>query len=173
METMKVIARRKSTRAYKQEQIPDDALNAILAAGCAAPVGMGMYDSLHLTVIQDKEILKNISSGIAKIMNMESDPLYGAPTLVLVSSKDAVAPGTDYTNAGCVIENMMLAATDKGIDNCFIWGTAPVVSTDVELCKALSVPDGFKPIGSIALGYAVSPDQTEKELKVTIATNRV
>lgn len=170
---MKTIATRKSTRVYTGKQISDEVLNAILAAGCAAPVGMGMYDSLHLTVIQDKEILKNISAGVAKAMNMDSDPLYGAPTIVLVSSKEPIAPGVDYTNAGAVIQNMLLAATDKGIGSVLIWGTALAVGAVDELRKALAIPDGFNPVCSAALGYATSPDQTEKDLSITISMNRV
>lgn len=174
METMKAIARRKSTRAYKQDQIPDDVLNSILAAGCAAPVGMGKYDSLHLTVIQNKEILKDISAGVAKAINMDTDPLYGAPTVVLVSSKGAAMPGIDYANTGCILENMMLAATDKGISSVFLWGAAVCAGSDAELQKRLAVPEGFKPIGSVALGYsAEASDQAEKELTVKIGMNRV
>lgn len=173
METIKAITRRKSTRSYKQDQIPDDVLNTILAAGCAAPVSMGKYDSLHLTVIQNKEILKNISDYIADMANMEGDALYGAPTVVLVSSKDEELPGVEYTNTGCIIENMMIAATDYNVDSVLIWGTALAVNANDELRKSLAIPDGFKPAASVALGYAAVPDETEKELKVTIAMNRV
>lgn len=55
METMKAIAKRKSTRAFNPEKgIAKADLDTILAAGCAAPVGAGDYSSLHLTIIQSK-----------------------------------------------------------------------------------------------------------------------
>lgn len=173
METMKAIARRKSTRSYKPDQITDEVLNTVLAAGCAAPVGMGKYNTLHLTVIQDKEMLKRISASAAKVLNSEGDILYGAPTLVLVSSNDETFPGAEYANTGCILENMLLAATDQKVDCCIIWGAGMAVSADAQLKKALAIPDGFKPIASTALGYAVSPDETEKELTVSITMNRV
>lgn len=49
METMKAIAKRKSTRAFNPEKgIAKADLDAILAAGCAAPVGAGDYSSLQI-----------------------------------------------------------------------------------------------------------------------------
>jgi len=173
METLKAIARRKSTRSYRQDQISDEVLNTILAAGCAAPVGMGKYDSLHLTVIQDKAVLKNISASISKIMDTEADMLYSAPTVVLISSKDIDIPGVDYVNVGCVLENMAIAAADQKIDNGIVWGVGMAVSADIQLAKALDIPESFKPVGSIALGYATTPNEVEKEMKVTISMNHV
>ena len=65
METMKAIAKRKSTRAFNPEKgIAKADLDAILAAGCAAPVGAGDYSSLHLTIIQSKEMLDKINKAV-------------------------------------------------------------------------------------------------------------
>ena len=50
MNTLEAIAKRKSTRSYKAEQISEQALEAIIKAGCAAPVALAKYDSLHITV---------------------------------------------------------------------------------------------------------------------------
>lgn len=47
------------------------------------------------------------------------------------------------------------------------------VNADAELLKVLAIPDGFRPVASVVLGYAAVPNETEKELKVTIAMNRV
>lgn len=172
METLKAIAKRKSTRAYKSEQIPKAVLDTILAAGCAAPVGKGAYDSLHLTVIQNPDFLKRISTGLAKIMNIETDPLYNAPTLVMVSaSEKQLLPNIEFANAACIIQNMLLAATDAGLDSVYIWGAAVAVQADAELSRDLGIPEGFKAISSAALGYAQQPDSSEKELAITISLN--
>ena len=53
MNTLEAIAKRKSTRNYTPEQIPEEALAVILKAGFAAPVAMAKYDSLHITVVQN------------------------------------------------------------------------------------------------------------------------
>ena len=68
MNTLEAIAKRKSTRNYKPEQIPEDALQAILKAGIAAPVAMAKYDSLHITVVQNPEILAKINAATADML---------------------------------------------------------------------------------------------------------
>ena len=67
MDLMKTIAMRKSTRNYKSEQINDKSLNTIINAGCAAPVGMGAYNSVHITVIQNPDLLDKIAKTTARI----------------------------------------------------------------------------------------------------------
>lgn len=173
METMKAIALRKSVRAYREEQIPEEKLEKILSAGSAAPVGMARYDSLHLTVIQDKEIINKISTSIREMMKRENDPLYGAQTLILVSSKEMPAPGIDYTNASCVMENMLLAGADLGIGSVIVWGIAMAVEADKSLQEALSIPEDFHALIGASFGYAVDEEQKEKELTLKIQSNRV
>ncbi len=61
MNTLEAIAKRKSTRDYKPMQISEEELNAIIKAGCSAPIAMAKFDSLHITVIQNEEFLKIIN----------------------------------------------------------------------------------------------------------------
>jgi nitroreductase len=173
MELMKAIALRKSVRAYNDEQIAEEKIDTILSAGSAAPVGMGRFDNLHITVIQNKDIINKISAGIKAMMKREGDPLYNAQTLILVSSKEAEAPGIDYTNASCVMENMLLAGADLGIGSVIVWGIAMVVEADQSLKDALSIPDGYHALIGASFGYAANADQKEKELVQKIQTSRV
>jgi len=144
METMKAIAKRKSTRAFNPEKgIAKADLDAILAAGCAAPVGAGDYSSLHLTIIQSKEMLDKINKAVQAAFKMDRDVLYGAPVLVLVSSSEPKFPNIQYANVGCVME------------------------------KELGIPEGFTPISGAALGYAAESSSAEKELGITLAANYV
>jgi Nitroreductase len=173
MELTKAIAKRKSARAYKPDALSEETLNAILAAGCAAPVGMAQYGTLHFTVIENKEILEQISNMVKQMMKREGDPLYAAPTLVVISSKEPMAPGIDYTNAACIAENMMLAATDANVGSVLIWSPAMAVEADSSLKQAIAIPEGYKALFSVALGYPANDDDKEKELKVTIGMNIV
>ena len=96
----------------------------------SAPVGSGQYDSLHITVIQDWDLLNEISNAVTemmvKIIGKRMDKNFGAPTMVIVSSKPAMMPGLEYANVGCVLENMVIAATSLGIDN-IIWAVGLAV----------------------------------------------
>jgi nitroreductase len=172
IETMKAIAKRKSTRAFAPgKQVAKSDLEAILAAGSAAPVGAGDYPSLHLTVIQNPESLDKISKAVQAAFKIERDVLYGAPVLVLVSSSEPKFPNIQYANVGCIMENMLLAATDLGVDTIYLWGAANVLAKSPELQKELGVPEGFTPISGAALGYAVEENPTEKELGITLGVN--
>jgi len=174
METLKAIAKRKSTRAFSPEkQVEKADLDIILAAGCAAPVGAADYPSIHLTVIQDKAILAKISKAVQAAFKIDRDVLYGAPVLVIVSSSEPKFPNIQYANAGCIIENMLLAATDLGIDNIYLWGPVNAITKSPELLKELNIPEGFTPISAAALGYAAESNSAEKKMEITLSVNYV
>jgi len=174
METLKAIARRKSTRAFSPEkQVGEAEIKTILAAGCAAPVGAADYPSIHLTVIKNKAILAKITKAVQTAFKMDRDALYGAPVLVIVSSSEPKFPNIQYANVGCIIENMLLAATDLGIDNIYLWGPVNAVTKSPELLKECGIPEGFTPISAAALGYAAENNPAEKELKITLSVNYV
>lgn len=155
METMNAIMKRKSTRFFKSEQIKDEDLKVILEAACHAPVAFGEYVSLHLTAIQNKELL----SGLKDIgMDCYADPIrdmyYGAPTVIVISTKHGSVPELDMTNAGTIGQNILLAATDLGLGCCYVWGTALACRVEPDFIDDLDLPEGFEPIGSVAIGYA-------------------
>ena len=174
MQTLEAIAKRKSTRNYKQEQISEDSLQIILKAGCAAPIAMARYDSLHITVVQNQALLDQIETTteelIFKTMGVRRKTLYGGKTLILVSSTPIHRAGTEYINVGIVVENMVLAATDLGIDSVILGGAPGAVAQDSELIKELGIPEGFTPLSGVVLGYGAE-DTPAKEH--SIAINRV
>ena len=86
METLLAISKRHSTRSFKNEQIAEEDLGLILKAANCAPIGMGAYDSMHLTLIQNPELLIEIA-GTSQGGPHSNGPFYGAPTVILVSGK--------------------------------------------------------------------------------------
>ena len=177
METLKTIAIRKSTRSYKPEQITAAELDTILKAACAAPVGMGAFKTLHLTVVQNAEALAKLvelaQAAAVAAGRTANNPLYGAPTLVLICAEPATVPGLDMANAGCIAENMMLAATDLGLGSVYLHGAAMTVANNEELRTLVQIPEGFNAIASVALGYPTEPLTEERDLGFRIEINRV
>lgn len=185
METLKAIALRKSTKNYRGEQVPQDKLDIILSAGCAAPVSSAKYETLHMTVIQNSDARKAVSRATMNLikktfdpngekMKNEFDPTYNAPTLVLLSAQQIpMLENVEYANASCVAENMMLAATDLGIDSVYLWYISKAVQNNKELLEMLQIPEGFAPVASVALGYAVQQNSKEKELQISISINTI
>ncbi|MCC8106394.1 MAG: nitroreductase family protein [Clostridiales bacterium] len=68
MDTLNTIFSRKSIRTYTGEAVSPEQEALILKAANAAPVGMGQYDTVHLTVIKNKELLSEIDSTAAALM---------------------------------------------------------------------------------------------------------
>lgn len=158
MNTMETICSRKTIRSYTGENITADELNVILKAANASPVGMGQYDSMHLTVITNEELMNKIdAAGAALFGQPDMHPLYGVPTLVLVSSKkpDPMMENVAFSNAAIIAHNMALAATDLGVGSCYIWGAIAALSGSAELLKELNLPEGFIPCCAIGLGKQI------------------
>ena len=174
MNTLEAIAKRKSTRNYKPDAIPEEDLQKILKAGCAAPVAMARYDSLHITVVQTQGLLDRVNAATAdmleKLMGTRRNVDFGAKTLIFVSSTPIHRPGTESANVGIVVENMVLAATDLGIDSVILGGAPAAVAQDPVLLQDLGIPEGFTPILGIFLGYGAEETPAKEH---TIAVNRV
>ena len=156
MEVSDAFRARVSTRDFSAKPLPADAVSAILDAAMYAPVGMHRYETLHLSVITSPAVLARIRQCVAKASgDPGADPLHGAPLLIVVSTSQAGEIGA--LNVSCLIENMLLAATDLGLGNLYVRGAIDVSAKDESLVKAMRVPDGFKPVASVALGYANAP----------------
>ncbi|MDR0885304.1 MAG: nitroreductase family protein [Clostridiales Family XIII bacterium] len=169
-ETLKTIEKRKSTREFKSDQIPADAVDTILKAGEQAPIGCAAFDAIHFTVVQDKALIDKIASAAS---NGERDVFYGAPTVIIVSSGSQPFPGLDLADAGSIVQNFLLAATDIGIDSVYIYSANAAFAADPSLLAAAGIPDGFKPVSSVALGYGTDDAVATPKAPRSIKVNRI
>lgn len=162
------IKKRRSIRSYKDEQIKEEELNAILEAGIYAPSGCN-EQPWYFTVIQDKEFMVHINDkvkegikgcGIEFFEKMASNPnfnvYYNAPTLVIVSGKEN-AP-TSLADCSAAIQNMLLAAESLNIGSVWL-GLTSFCFDNPEEAKKLNIPEGYKPYFGVALGYKASDKQ--------------
>ncbi|MDO4749518.1 MAG: nitroreductase family protein [Eubacteriales bacterium] len=169
MNTLEALYSRRSIRKYTGESITDAQLQEILKAAYAAPVGKAMYETLNLTVITNKDYMARWEAYMREVMeNPDLRPFFGAPTMILVSSKFPTAPAnnTNYSNAAIVVHNMILAAVEMGLGACHIWGAVRVLNGNEELVKELDLPEGMSPCCALVIGqteekYALReiPDQ--------------
>ena len=173
MDTFKTIATRKSTRGFKDNQIEEKDLIKILAAGGSAPVGMGAYETMHLTIVQSKTQLEKIADLVAATLNRkDTQPFYGAPTLIIVSGKKGnYGMAIEELNAGCIAENMLLAATELGLGSVFMLSTVIAFKADPLLIKSLNIPDGYTPICSIIVGYTKEGIKSKNDMTNKISYN--
>ena len=101
-ESIKNMLERRSIRAYKKDLVPQETLDMILEAGEYSPSGMGQQSTL-MVVTQNPELVAKLSKMNADVMGTESDPFYGAPTVVVVFS-DSNMP-TCVENGSLVMGN--------------------------------------------------------------------
>ncbi len=174
MDTLKAIASRKSTRGYKPEQITDHELDTIVSAGATAPIGMGQFESVHMTIIQKADFLHKLSLAGGEIFGKPGmETLYGAPSLVLISSKpNEFGTEVGIANSACMIENMCLAATALGVGSVYIMGAIVALNKNAELLAELKLPEGYNPVAAVALGYSVEPlvEAETMTRKITVST---
>ncbi|MCM1467554.1 MAG: nitroreductase [Alistipes sp.] len=157
-ETLKVLETRRSCRAYKPELIEEEKLQAIIKAGTYAATGMGRQSPVIIAVT-NKEMRDRLSAMNAKIMGQgeDFDPFYGAPELLIVlANKDMP---TYIYDGSLVMGNLMNAAADLGVDNCWIHRAKEEFESEEgrKILKELGIEGNYEGIGHLILGYAVAP----------------
>lgn len=151
MEFDEVLIKRVSTRKFKDQPLSDEDIKKLLFAAKRAPIGRGLYEDHRLTVVRNKDFIRAISGEYSEKNGKDTDSLYGAPTIIFVSSK-----GEDpikIADTAIILENIALKATDLGIGSCYIWGLVNNLGKDGEYIKHLGLPEGFRPKSAIILGY--------------------
>lgn len=159
MELFEAIEKRFSNRKYLDKQISNEDLNKILKAGMQAPIGRGKYEDMHITVIQNKDLLNEIS-GLA-----DRSVFYNAPTLVIISAHDD-GHGLDKENSACVAMNMLLAATALNLGSIYLNLVIGLIKEHKDVLDKLNLPEGFVPVVGVGLGYADRTHIREHEINV-------
>ncbi|MCM1282734.1 MAG: nitroreductase [Muribaculaceae bacterium] len=159
-ETLVDLKTRRSCRAYKPEPVAEEALDAILEAGIYAPTGMGKQSPL-IVVVSDKETRDLLSKLNAEVMGADTDPFYGAPTVLVVLADRSVRTHVDDGNL--VIGNLLNAAHAVGVDSCYIYRAREVFDSvqGKELLKKWGVEGDYEGIGNVILGYGLEEGKRE------------
>lgn len=171
MTAMDMIFFRRSIRSYTGEMPTKQELDQIIKAVYASPVGMGRYDSLHVTVVKNRDYLSRLEAAAGAQLGRENyHPLYGAPVLLIFSS---VFPGiptdnSSYSNCAILSQNAALAATALGLGACHIWGAIRALNKEPDLLAQLNLPEGFMPCCALTLGKT-----SERYEERTVQENRI
>ena len=151
-EVLRCLLTRRSVRAYEPRQITEDELEAVLQAGLYAPCGMGSQ-KVYFAAVQDKAVRDRLSAMNRAILGSDSDPYYGAPTIVVV-----LADPERYTwveDGSCALTAMMEAAHAVGLGSCWIHRARQMFDSPEgkELLRQWGLPETLQGVGSLALGY--------------------
>lgn len=161
MEFAEVVKNRYSCKKYDEKQISAEQLDAVLQAGRLAPTAKNLQGQ-RIYVVQSAE-------GLAKIDEL-TPCRYGAPTVLVVAfDKNSVFvyPGEEANSgvedASIVATHMMLAATNTGVDSCWLNFFDPAA-----VAKSSNLPENEQvlmllDLGFAAEGFAPLPNHTSRK----------
>lgn len=151
-EALEVLRNRRSIRKFKSEQITDEELLAVLEAGTYAPTGKNLQTPV-IVAVQRPEDRQAVMELNAKVMGSDSDPYYGAPTIILILAEDDAFA---ELNGAAVTTNLLNAAYAAGLGSC--WINRPQEMFRMDEGKAMlrkwGLDEKLVGVASIALGYA-------------------
>ena len=162
MDVLQAISNRRSHRAYRKEQLPEEVLSSILRAGLESPSARNRQP-WHFSVVQNAELIQEIHDEAAKVMGKSGSPrfsdpdfqiFYHAPTVIfLFGEKDFPWSQVD---CGIAVENMALAAEGLGMGSVILGLPKPAFAGNRadELKARLACPEGYDFVIALALGYA-------------------
>ena len=164
MTTMDAILTRQSCRGFEDRPITEEQLQTLIIAANAAPVGRAQFQNVALVVLQNEELFAEMEAAMKKMAPdyPNPHPLYNAPVGILVCVPGEPVADVNWMNAACVMENVLLAATDMGLGSTFIMGAVAAMRQNPELCAAAKVPEGFVPVCMAIVGYSAA-ELTKRE----------
>lgn len=155
-ETMKTLLTRRSIRKFKEDQISDEELSAVIEAGKYAPTAANQQSEIFI-VVQNKDAMKKIDAMNAAIIGKDVHPFYGAPTVILVlADRSKAAPIED---ASLALGNMFNAAASLGLGTCWIHRVRQMFETEEgkALLTEWGVEGDYVGVGACAIGYPDCP----------------
>lgn len=147
-ETLEVLKTRRSCRKYKTEQITETELNEILESWNIFSTGTGAQcpDHRGCRGQSDPDYLSKLN---ANVTGGNSDPFYGAPTVLVVLADSNRR--TYLEDGNMVIANLLNAAHAVGIDSCYIYRAKEVFESNEgkELLEKWGVKGDYVGIGNV------------------------
>jgi len=167
MDMMEAIYQRRSVRDYRPDAVPQEAIDALVAAAVHAPSAMNLQPWAFI-VIEGREILSRCAERAkhylletlepnsplyryrAQLSEPSFDIFYGAPALIVIAAtSDAAQAAEDCCMAA---QNLLLAAHGIGLGTCCIGFARPWLSLS-DTKSELQIPEIYAPVVPIVVGY--------------------
>ncbi len=151
MGVMDIIRARRTIRFYEQRAIPVNDLRELVEAARLAPSG-GNVQPLEYVVVHDEEVVSQTFPTLAWAGNVaprRNPPEGKRPVayVVVLINREVRSSGGEH-DAAAAIENLLLAAWEKGIGGCWIG------SVDRDEVRGIhGIPDHLATDSVVSLGY--------------------
>ncbi len=147
---MNEVFKRSSIRSFNDKNINLEDLKYLCKCGMNAPSAHNKR-SFEFVIINSKDLLTKLTKVSPYYFMLEK-----CSSAIIVCGKEE----TIYFQQDCAAatENILLSATSKNISSCWL-GVYPEISLNTEIVKILSLPNDYKAISIIALGYTDKPKE--------------
>jgi nitroreductase len=147
-DVLEAIRKRRTVRAFSDEEVTDEQVETILEMAMYAPTYMNRKP-WHFVVVRDKALQERLG-----------ETLGVRPYIQQASAVIAVYGDPDVSNTwdldGCAaIENMLIAATALGLGSAWAGSPGNMAWSETEelMREALKVPSGFRAVSLVCLGH--------------------
>jgi nitroreductase len=156
MSLLDLILSRRSIRNYENKDLPEEVLKQILEAGRQAPSAVNRQP-IRFVVVNDNDMMKNLCDNlINRFVKYAPVAIVGcADVKSLLTGKWAVVDTT------IAMQNMVIAAWSLGIGSCWVGGC-----NEKEIKKLLKIPDKWKFVALLTLGYPAEQPKPRKKKQV-------
>jgi len=156
METLEVIAKRRSVRSFLDQPVEDEKLDKILHAAMNAP-SAGNAQPWHFVVINDRAKLNKIPT-----IHPYAKMCLEAPVVIMCCGDLSLEkfPGFWVQDVSAATQNILLAVRDLGLGA--IWAGVYPIEERVQAFKGMfHLPENIIPLNIIPIGYT---DRKQEEL---------
>jgi nitroreductase len=178
MDFRELLTNRRSIRDFEKRDVTLSVVREIIQDTCLAPTASNRQPCRFI-IIRDREQIKRLSEEskrnlLADLARNPASPLkqyedrlrdeafnvfYNAPCLVYVIGPDDVL--SLQVDCGLTVAYFMFSATSRGLGTCWIGLGAHI--RDRRTLADLGVPEGFRIVAPVILGYPVSiPPASER-----------
>ncbi len=152
---LEAIAKRRSVRTFRGDNITDEQVELVLKAGFCAPSAHGT-SPWHAVVVREQAVRDTLSS-----IHQYAGLVARAPVVIVVCVDPALGSEPFWIeDASAFMENMLIQATGMGLGTCWIAikGTLSGDGKDVEqiVREVLQLPAAFHVLGMTPLGIPAS-----------------
>lgn len=142
MEVFEAIQRRRSIRAYQSKPIPQEKIEKILEAARLAPSAANIQP-WHFIIVTNPETRRKIAK-----TGRFAGFLAEAPVVIVGCGDMKASPKWHVVDTAIAMQNMVLTATAEGLGTCWVGSF-----NEKEIKKLLNIPDRYKIIALLAIGY--------------------
>jgi len=161
LDVFEAIKLRKSVRSYDSKPVPNDVLWKILETAQLAPSAANLQP-WHFIVVTDKMKREKLTkSGYAKFLTE-------TPVVIVGCGDEEASPKWYRVDVTIAMEHIVLAATSEGLGTCWVGSFDESV-----LKEMLKLPDKYRVVALLAVGYPREKLDSEKMLKLVRKRKRI